>query len=86
MYKILLGKKAAKSLSKLDPKSYRLISDAIKKLTDFHQVKNLDIKLLKGKFKNMFRLRVGSRRILLTVDEKKKEVKIWLVENRGDVY
>ena len=128
MYKILIEKKAIKFLSKLDSKSYRIISDAIRKLSNFHQTKNLDIKLLKGKYKNMFRLRIGSRRILFTADEVKKEmkphgltpvvpsplasaernpaeaenlrihprpysrgflrrrIKIWIVENRGDIY
>ena len=86
MYKILIEKKATKFLSKLDSKSYRIISDAIRKLSDLRQTKNLDIKPLKGKFKNMFRLRVGSRRILFTINETEKEIKIWVVEDRGDVY
>ena len=86
MYKILIEKKAAKFLSKLDPKSYRLISDSIKKLSDLRRTKNLDLKPLKGKYKNMFRLRVGSKRVLFTIDETKKEIKIWVVEDRGDVY
>jgi len=86
MYKILIEKKATKFLSKLDLKGYRIISGAIKKLSCFHQTKNLDIKLLKGKFRNMFRLRIGSRRILFTADETKKEIKVWVVEDRGDIY
>jgi mRNA interferase RelE/StbE len=86
MYKILIEKRAAKFLSKLDAKSYRLISNAIRKLSLFHELTNLDIKFLKGKFKNMARLRVGSRRILFTVNEIKKEIKIWIIENRGDIY
>lgn len=86
MYRILIGKKTSKSLAKLDTKSYRIISNAIKKLSNFDIQPNLDIKSLKGKFENMKRLRVGSKRILYSVDEVKKEVKIWLIENRGDIY
>ena len=86
MYKILIEKKAAKLLSKSDSKTYRIVSGAIKKLSDLHEAKNVDIKPLKGKFKNMVRLRVGSRRVLFTVDELKKEIKIWIIENRGDIY
>lgn len=86
MYKILIEKKAAKLLSKLDSKTYRIVSNAIKKLSHFHEAKNLDIKPLKGKFENMVRLRVGSRRVLFTVNELKKEIKIWIIENRGDIY
>lgn len=86
MYKILLEKKAAKFLSKLDSKSYRLASNAIQKLSAFREAKNLDIKHLKGKFKHMMRLRVGSRRVLFTLDERRKEIRIWIIEDRGDVY
>jgi len=86
MYKILIEKKAAKFLSKLDSKSYQIISNAIRKLTHFREIENLDVKPLKGKFVGMMRLQIGSRRILFTVDEKEREIKIWLIENRGDVY
>ncbi len=86
MYNVLIEKKAAKFLSKLDLKSYQIISTAIKKLTHFREIKNLDVKTLKGKFTGMTRLRIGFRRILFTVDEEKKEIKIWLIENRGDIY
>lgn len=86
MYKILIEKKAIRSLSKLDAKNYRRLSDAINRLAHFHEIRNLDIKLLKGKYKDMMRLRVGSRRILFTVNEPQKEIKIWIIEYRGNVY
>ena len=86
MYKILIGKKASKFLSKLNPKSYRILTNGLKKLSGFGEVKNLDIKTLKGKYENMMRLRIGSRRVLFTVDEMNKEIKIWIIEDRGDVY
>jgi len=86
MYKILIEKKATKFLSRLDSKSYRIVSNAIRKLSSLHEKTNLDIKPLKGKFINMARLRIGSRRILFTVNELKKEIKIWIIENRGNVY
>lgn len=86
MYKILLEKKATSFLSKLNAKSYRIISASLNKLSFFRQVKNLDVKPLKGKYKNMYRLRVGSRRVLFTLEEVKKEIKIWIIEDRGDIY
>lgn len=86
MYRILIEKKVSKFLTKLDSKNYRIISNAVKKLTFYGALKNLDIKPLKGKYKGMTRLRIGSRRVLFTVDEMKKEIKIWIIENRGDVY
>ena len=86
MYKVLIGKKAVKFLVKLNVKSYRIISDAINKLASFREVKNLDVKPLKGKYAGMWRLRIGSRRVLFTVNEVNKEIKIWIIEDRGDVY
>lgn len=86
MYKIVTEKKTLKFLSKLDNKSFRIISDSIKRLANFRQIKNLDIKPLKGKLSGMMRLRIGSRRVLFTVNEDKKEIKIWLIEDRGDIY
>ncbi len=86
VYKILIGRKASKFLARLDAKSYRIISDAINKLVNFREVKNLDLKPLKGKYAGMWRLRTGSRRVLFTVDDEIKEIKIWLIEDRGDIY
>ena len=86
MYKILIEKKATKFLSRLNSKSYRIISNSILQLAHFRQITNLDIKPLKGKFRNMLRFRVGSRRVLFTVEEKQKEIKIWIIEDRGDIY
>ncbi len=86
MYTILIEKKPAKFLSKLDSKSYRILSNAVRKLSFYGETTNLDIKPLKGKFKGMARLRVGSRRVLFTVNEMQKEIRIWIIENRGDVY
>lgn len=86
MYKIVLHRKASKFLERLDAKNYQLVSDKIRQLSNFREVKNLDAKPLKGEFTGMFRLRVGQRRILFTVDEVNKEIKIWVIEDRGDAY
>ena len=86
MYTISVEKKAAKVLSKLDAKTYRIISKATLKLEEFNLQKNLDIKMLKGKYVGMYRLRIGSRRVFFTVDERGSKLKIWLIENRGEAY
>ncbi len=86
MYKIFVEKKVEKFLSKLDPKSYKIISNAIQKLSYFREMPNLDIKALKGKYNNMMRMRIASKRILFTINENQKEIKIWIIEDRGDVY
>lgn len=86
MYTILLEKKVVKFLSKLDNKSYKIISNAIQKLAYFRELPNLDVKMLKGGYVNMRRMRIGSKRILFTINEEQKKIKIWIIEDRGDVY
>lgn len=86
MYKVLLERQAVKFLKKLDFKNYHILSTTLRKLALFHEVANLDTKPLKGKFKGMMRLRVGSRRVLFTVDEVTQEIHVWIIEDRGDIY
>lgn len=84
--KILLSKQAEKFLSRQDAKNYQRITDKIKELANIPKSRNLDIKPLKGKYANMYRLRVGSRRILFTLEEEEKTIKVWIIEDRGDIY
>ena len=44
------------------------------------------IKPLKGKYKGMWRYRIGSIRIIYSVDIKKRTIHIAAIDNRGDVY
>ena len=47
---------------------------------------NLDVKRLKGKFKEYYRIRIGKIRIILRVNFKDKIVFVEMVEKRGDIY
>jgi len=77
--------KNSNTLSK--EKSTQLIVKSIKKIL-FKEDINIDVKRLKGSFKNYYRIRVGKIRILFELEN--NEVKIIAIINdidfRGDVY
>ncbi len=84
MHEILLTKKADKDLSKL-PKSDQ--SRVIKKIERLSPPfpKNYDIKLLTGT-SGFYRLRVGRLRIVIEIDDKKKEIWVRRIGYRGSIY
>lgn len=85
-YQVTVEKRAEKYLQRLPPKRYQKISDVIHKLKSFPIV-NADVVPLKGKYKGKsFRLRVGGWRVLFTVDEKGKTIRVWKIDTRGDIY
>ena len=80
MYKIVLKKKAKKFIDKLPmPEKKRIIS-AIEKLPAGE-----DIKRLQG-YENVLRLRVGSYRIIYTIDNGKLIITVIDAGNRGQIY
>ena len=80
MYKIVLKKRAKKFIDKLPlPEKKRIIS-AIEKLPDGE-----DVKRLQG-FDDVLRLRVGTYRIIYTVDNGKLIVTVIDAGNRGQIY
>lgn len=80
MYKFLIMKPAKKFIDKLPENDKRRIVSAIEALPD-----SGDIKKLQGK-SGYFRLRVGSYRIIYTVDQGKLIVYIVDAGNRGQIY
>ena len=80
MYQIIIKKKAKKFIDKL-PKNERIrVVSAIMRLPDGE-----DIKRLKG-HDDLLRLRVGSYRIVYTVDNGKCIVLVIDAGNRGEIY
>jgi|GEM_PF-6324702 len=67
-------------------KGYRILRETILKLIKFKEIRNLDLKLLEGRYAQMWRLRVGSRRISFTIEEQNKIIKIWDISERGNLY
>lgn len=78
-YQIIIQKAALKFLRKQDRKEQERLLRAINKLPQ-----GTDIKKLQGS--NMYRMRVGSVRILYTVDDVIKIIFVEEIDNRGDVY
>ena len=79
MYKIVFQKAALKFLKKQDKNTQERLLKAIKQLPN-----GTDIKKIQGY--NMYRMRVGSMRVLYTVDDVIMVVSIENIDNRGDVY
>ena len=80
MYKIIIKKLAKKFIDKLPQNEKLRIIKAIQKLPYWE-----DIKKLKG-HDNLLRLRVGSYRIIYSVDNGELTVYVIDVGNRGDIY
>ena len=81
-YQIIIEKPAEKFIMKLPKPEKERVLREISKLPD-----SGDIKALKGKkSKGFFRLRVGTYRIIYTVDHGKLRVCVIDAGNRGEIY
>ncbi len=80
MYQIVIKKKAKKFIDGLPANERRRIVAAIERLPDGE-----DIKRMKG-YSNLFRLRVGTYRIIYTVDNGELIVCVIAAGNRGQIY
>lgn len=80
MYEIVVKKRAKKFIDRLPMIEKRRIVSAIQQLPSGN-----DIKQLKG-YDGLFRLRVGSYRVIYTVDNGKLVVYVIDAGNRGEIY
>lgn len=80
MYKIIIKKKAKKFIDGLPQNERKRVVDAIEKLPN-----GSDIKQLKG-HDGLLRLRIGSYRIIYTVDHGELIVYVIDADNRGQIY
>lgn len=80
MYQIIIKKKAKKFIDKLPMNEKRRVVAAIEQLPNGE-----DIKKLKG-HSELMRLRVGSYRIIYTVDNGELVVIVVDAGNRGEIY
>ena len=79
-YKILIEKPAQKFIEKQPKAQQERLLKAIYALPDLG-----DVKALHG-YDNLFRLRVGSYRIIYTIENNILTVRVLTAGNRGDVY
>lgn len=81
-YKIVLVKSAVKELEGLPAKPHDRIVDHLRQLEENPRIHGAE--KLTGR--DAYKLRVGSYRIIFTIDDKAQEVKILMVEDRKQVY
>lgn len=85
MYKIELSRKAAKFYQNADSITVKRLNFAFSKLSE-NSFSHYNIKRLSGELDGSLRLRVGSMRIVYSVDEISKIVYIEVIGFRGNVY
>ena len=78
-YRVIIDKTAMKFISKQSQQEKIRILRAIYRLPDG------DILKMSGKL-NLYRLRIGSYRIIYTVEENKLIIRVIEAGNRGDIY
>lgn len=84
MYRVIIEKKAAKAIKELPEEIISRMISAIDALKE-NPVPKGSLKL-KGRFKNGYRLRVGDYRLLYTINVGQKEVSIFQVGHRREIY
>ncbi len=90
--KIEISNSALKFLNKLDNKNKELIIHKIGIIkssienTGVIPFKSLDIKVLKGNWHPYKRLRVGDFRIIFNIEINNSALKIYEIDNRGNIY
>ena len=78
-YNIVIEKAVLKFISKQPPKEKNRLMQSICRLPDGDTIK------MSGKY-NLFRLRVGSYRIIYSIEEAKLIIRVIEAGNRGDIY
>ncbi len=86
MYTLLFDRKAVKELSKIDKPFQRIIKGKIELLASNPEVLKNDIKAVKGKVSNLYRLRVGNYRVIYRQDNDKLIILIVRIGHRKDIY
>lgn len=79
-YQIVIDKPALKFLQKQSPDQRERLLKAIYKLPELG-----DIKPMSG-HENLYRLRVGTFRVIYTIENNILTVRVLTIGNRGDVY
>lgn len=82
-YKLIYHKSALKYIAKQDRFVQMRIAESLKGLLEIPP--EGDIKIMKG-YTNLYRLRIGSFRILFDINHDEKVIYIQAIGNRGDIY
>ncbi|WP_425213569.1 type II toxin-antitoxin system RelE family toxin [Tumidithrix helvetica] len=85
MYEILMTRKAQKFYDKAENELVLQLNECFDNLSQ-NPYQGSDIKKLKGNFLGYWRYRIGDYRVVYLVDEKSKNITIFLIAHRKDVY
>ena len=89
---IKFRKQAVKFLQKIDPENAQKIRQQLNQLAISIEQKSiipfteLDIKKMKGDWQGFYRLRINQIRLIFRVDFDSKDIEIYAIGNRGDIY
>lgn len=83
-YKVLIDARAAKQLEKLPKSAVERIDAAIAALSD--TPRPTGVKMLQGKLKPGWRVRVGNYRVLYRIDDAAGDVTIFDIGHRREIY
>lgn len=82
-YKLIYHKSALKFISKQEKSVQKRIAEGLKGLLEIPP--EGDIKSMKG-YTELYRLRVGTFRVLFEINHDEKVIYIQAIGNRGDIY
>jgi mRNA interferase RelE/StbE len=83
MYELLLERGAERDLKRLPPEIFKRIIGELRALKE--TPRPAGVKKLEGK-KNDWRQRVGAYRIIYEINDTAKQVRVWRVRHRREVY
>ncbi|HIC09439.1 MAG TPA: type II toxin-antitoxin system RelE/ParE family toxin [Aquificales bacterium] len=85
-YKLLFLKEAAEEFKKLDKAVQRIIKEKLEILAQNPELLKNNIKPLKGKYKGLYRLRVGNYRVVYRLDKEEITILVIRIGHRKDIY
>lgn len=83
-YLVVFSPEAVDNLGKVGPQVAQRILTKVGWLAA--NCESLDHKPLSGEFKGLFRLRVGSYRVIYSIDSSSRRINILLIGHRRDIY
>ena len=85
-YKLLFLKEAAEEFKKLDKAVQRIIKEKLEILAQNPELIKNNIKPLKGKYKGLYRLRVGNYRVVYRLNKEEITILVIRIGHRKDIY
>jgi len=84
-FRVVFHRRAAKTFQRLPTDVRRRIEAAIERLRD-NPFASKDVVKLKGELAGLYRLRLGTYRIVYAVDEERRVIFVEAIGTRGEVY